>query len=395
MAAARVAVGLAGAACPSLRFCLLVDGLGNVVSTKAPTLGASAWTPHDLRQGYNTIAGISCPSRSLCVAYDNAGNVLVSRDPASGSRSWRVFHVDAAGVSFLSCAPGPICFGLDGSGGVLTSTNPAAGASAWTLTKVGSTTSTAISCASSQLCVVAQGNGNLAIASEPTAGPGAWQIIHPDTGTAPECGKYGPGEGCDPQLDSVTCPSASFCAASDAIGNILASTNPIAAAAWTLVNVDPQGNFGYVNCPTANLCVKFDDYSNSVMVSRDPTGGPAAWATVTVTPVGVAGISCGSVARCVAYDDGGDVIASRNPGATPWNSISLDPGKNLMVNCAGGRVCIATDSQGTAFTSTNPAIGRSGWTRAPIDRLPLTSASCPTQGLCVAGDIYGRLITGT
>jgi hypothetical protein len=245
--------GLTGVACPSARLCVAVDHAGNVLNASRPAAGASAWMLRDLRQGYNTLVSLSCPTVSLCVGYDSAGNLVVSEHPVARRAAWKVFRVGRAGVSSLSCVRSSVCFGLDTAGNVLSSANPAAGARSWTITRVDPADKpSAISCASVSLCIVVESNGEAATSINPTGGSSAWSVAHVDTASGFECGKYGPGVDCDPQLESVSCPSTSFCAASDANGNVITSTNPAGGSdAWHLTRVDDPPTFGYITCPSA------------------------------------------------------------------------------------------------------------------------------------------------
>ena len=379
---------------------MAVDEAGGVLTATHPTGGPGAWKDHDLRQGFNPIVGLSCPTASLCVGYDNAGNVVASRSPAARRSAWSVFHLDDAGISSLECVLGPICFGLDKDGNVLLSRDPAGGARAWVITRVDATNAPAgVSCASPSLCVVAEAGGDVASSTDPTGGTDAWTVAHADTALGAECGKYGPDDGCDPGLNSVSCPSTTFCAASDTNGNVIASTDPATGTyAWTLTGVDDWPTFGYITCPSVSLCVKFDDYSTGLGVSADPSGAPAKWHVTDVDPNadGVGGVTCRSATLCVGYDSAGNVVTSTNPAgsASTWKVANIDPGQSLTVTCSPNGRCIAIDPIGNAFTSARPAAGRSSWSQSNVDTYALTTASCPSMALCLAADGYGRIVVG-
>lgn len=154
-------------------------------------------------------------------------------------------------------------------------------------------------------------------------------------------------------------------------------------------------SFGYISCPSASMCVKFDDYSSSVAVSRDPGGGRAAW---HLTEIGnssdaLSGVACRSATLCVASDGAGNVITSKNPagGSSAWTITTIDSDYSLSVECSDAGPCIALDPRGNALTSANPAGGRSTWMRSHVDSDALTTASCPSLRLCVAADAYGKV----
>ncbi len=137
LAVAGVMLGLAGTrawgvSCPSSSLCVAVNGAGEVVTTRHPAFGRSAWTSAAV-DGSNHLAGVSCPSPSLCVAADWAGNVVTSTDPAGGTGAWTVAHVDGANaLSGISCPSVSLCVTVDEAGNALTSSNPAGVAGAWT-----------------------------------------------------------------------------------------------------------------------------------------------------------------------------------------------------------------------------------------------------------------------
>jgi hypothetical protein len=336
----------------------------------------------------------------LCAGYDQAGNLIASRRPIAKRSAWTVFHLADSGVSSLGCVRGPLCFGLDGDGNVLVSRDPAGGAQAWVVTRVDATDKpSAISCASPSLCVVTEADGDVASSTDPTGGAGAWTVTRADTALGDECGKYGPGDGCDPELQSVSCPSTSFCAGSDVNGNVVASTDPASGTnAWTVTPVNDWPAFGYITCPSVSLCVKVNEYSPTIAVSSNPADTPATWHLTDVesTVGAVSGVTCRSAQLCVGVDSDGDLVTSRDPagGAATWKVVSLGASGTLTVNCSSEVRCIAVDTGGNAFTSASPAAGRSSWSRSKVDRYGLTAASCPSMTLCVAADGYGRIAVG-
>ena len=390
--------GLADVSCPSTRLCVAVDQTGNVLSATDPVGGVSAWRLRDLRQGYNAIAGLSCPTTSLCVGYDKAGNIITSTHPAARPSAWRIFHAGAS-VSSLSCVSASFCFGLD-AGGVLTSRDPAGGAQAWTTTPIANVN--AISCASATLCAAVAGGGDVMTSTDPTGGLDHWTTTHADTAVGYECGKYGPGQDCDPGLDSISCPSNTFCAASDEAGNVLTSRNPTGGpSAWTTSAIDGPDSSGQITCPSASLCIKLDAGSISVIVSRNPTRGPTAWHTYDIDRsqgllAWLVDVSCRSASLCVAADSTGYLISSKNPAGSPsaWRATYIGPGNSLSVECSPRGLCIAFDTRGNAFTSADPTEHAPAWTRFHVDSDPLTAASCPSVTLCMTTDGYGNISVG-
>ena len=120
-------------------------------------------------------------------------------------------------------------------------------------------------------------------------------------------------------------------------------------------------------------------------------------------------VVCPSITLCVATDAGGNVLTSTNPagGASAWTPAHIDgndgyecvhygetgcPVQLGAVSCASVMSCTALDNAGYMFTSTDPAGGTAAWRQQGSGPVPgseaLSSLSCPTAALCVAGAFY-------
>src|SRR2546430_11743306 len=107
---------------------------------------------------------------------------------------------------------------------------------------------------------------------------------------------------------------------------------------WTLprqIEHEPPfaGNLiSAVSCPSVSLCVAVDDVGN-VLTSRNPTGGAEAWTVTHVDSVkspntlavDLAGVSCPTNGLCVAVDHSGNVITSTDPTGTSsaWTLVNV------------------------------------------------------------------------
>jgi hypothetical protein len=60
---------------------------------------------------------------------------------------------------------------------------------------------------------------------------------------------------------AVSCPTASYCAATDAAGGILQWN----AGVWTRADVDGGRTLTSISCPTPTLCVAVDRSGNAVV----------------------------------------------------------------------------------------------------------------------------------
>ena len=388
-----------GVACPSRRLCVAVDFLGDVVWSASPLAGASTWRVRNVQAGYNPIASLVCPSASLCVGASGLNHLLASTHPAAAPSAWRSFAV-GQGAASVSCLSTSFCYGVSGSELLFSSRSPAGGPGQWSVTAIGGPNRPyAVSCPSRSLCVAVEGNGEIATSTDPQAGAGAWKAVSADTAVGPECGKYGPGDGCDPGLSAISCPTVAFCAASDQQGNVITTRDPTgSAAAWTTTSLSPDFTFGQVMCPAATSCVWFDG-SSRVLVSSDPGGGGRAWHALSLSDSGLASLSCRSATLCVAADSGGDVIAF-DPLTRAHKLEPIDPSSTfavdstLSVDCTPHGRCTAFDRRGNVFTSEDPFAGTSSWSRAHVDSAAIVLATCPSTKVCLAADQYGEVIVG-
>jgi hypothetical protein len=193
-------------------------------------------------------------------------------------------------------------------------------------------------------------------------------------------------------INSIACPTTTFCAAVDSNGDVLTTTDPAGGpSAWTttLVGTSSLG-FNSISCPTTSLCVANEAATGMVYVSTNPTGGASAW-TATSLPAGTAAndLTCPTTTLCLAVDDFGDVLVTTAPASGAWTTDPVYPGGNFdSVACASAGLCLAVGPG--VSTSTNPAGGTGAW-RTTRSLLAISS-TCPTTSLCLLGnstnDIY-------
>jgi hypothetical protein len=116
--------------CPSVSLCVAGDAEGDVLTSTDPTGGSGAWNlayVDDSTEAGPTVTSdqaelvsIACPSVSLCMASDGAGNVLTSKNPTGGASAWtltKVIHFESApptALEDLSCPSTTRCLGLYG-----------------------------------------------------------------------------------------------------------------------------------------------------------------------------------------------------------------------------------------------------------------------------------------
>jgi hypothetical protein len=389
-------LGIQAVSCPVRALCVAVDGNGNVITSRTPAGGGSAWTLRNV-DGSDSLYGVSCPSSVLCVAIDAQG-VLTSTNPA-GAATWQRAALTTPQVlgrlSAVSCPSASTCVVLDQAGDEFVSTDPTEGAQAWTESSIeyvpfpqvvipGLTGPLALSCPTVGFCMGVDAEGNALWSSDPGSGGRTWKVAQVDGANGPV---------------GIACPST-WCVAVDWAGNVLTSTRPGDPASWTVQAVDPDGTAsggsrsGTVSCPSAALCAAVDGDGN-VLTSPDPVHG-SGWQVARVDPGNIlAGISCPSSQLCVAVDTAGNAITSSDPpgGASDWSSTPIDPDVTTSqsqaapvgISCPAVSLCVAIDNAGNVLTSTNPLGGSSAWTPTDINSTTgLTAISCPSVSLCVA-----------
>ncbi len=354
---------------------------------------------------YHALRDVSCPSESLCVAVDGQGNVITSTEPANTGAAWTVTHIDnqrfeqqcsatpcsvpapvPATLEGIDCPTTSLCVAWDDLGYIFTSTNPTAGAGAWGSFKVAPRYGFfAMSCPTTSLCV-GMGQEKVFTSTAPTGGPNAWTSASIDVGPCPAQAR----KGCHSfqrNIDTISCPSASFCAAGDWDGNVLTTTEPTVSSSWRVTYVDNnifsgqldstgQTGIGGISCPDSSHCVATDE-SGNVLTSEDPAGDSSAWKLASVESsfaVGTVKLACPTVRRCVAAFSkepeghyGGEhslavSYAPFNGGA--WNPVTIgpitpEPGLTpiSIISCPTEQLCISVNNTGGASVGRAELLG--------------------------------------
>ncbi|MFZ2034077.1 MAG: hypothetical protein WAW53_10010 [Candidatus Dormiibacterota bacterium] len=299
--------------CPDVNECVAVDLNGHVYVSTHPGGGTAAWKvaliePAAVKPPGKELTGISCPAPSLCVATDIVGNVVTSTNPGGGAAAWTLGRIDVqAALSGISCPDVNLCVAVGGlnqepppTALVFTSTDPAAGAASWTATDInGLADLTAISCPTATFCVATDGFGDVVTSTDPTGGAQAWHVSN---------------MGLPVQITGIDCPSAQLCVAIYTQGGVVTSSDPTGGAgAWKSASLDASRFFISISCPSTTFCIAAPQ-SDSVFVTHDPTGGASAWTRQQVTAGGIEalGVSCPSTRLCVAV--GAQVHVYTDPG---------------------------------------------------------------------------------
>lgn len=317
------------------------------------------WKSFQLPPMDSSLAAVSCPDANYCVAVGHGGDLFVSTDPSAGPQAWKL---ESGGrdsavppsdvVTSLSCVGRSHCFAVDESGYLMMTTNISGGVQASVVILVnGAADLRGISCPAPTLCV---GVGLGAVYPKPTgvvfafSVPASW-----DGSSVPTLldSTYG--------LTAISCPTVTFCVATDEAGNVITSSDPSGGAgAWHVSKVKDADSFTALSCPTVHFCAAVDS-NGQVVTTTDPAGGAGAW---TITTLGGAvkfdSISCPSAAFCVAGGLSESVFVSTHPtaGPTAWTRqramfLGLEPMSGL--SCPSTRFCVGVDG-GDANVYTNP-----------------------------------------
>src|SRR5260370_1270280 len=180
----------------------------------------------------------------------------------------------------------------------------------------------------------------------------------------------------------------------------------------------PKGQSSSQPSPTPTPILVTPASSPMPTASPNPTAGsPLIWAA----PVRVdhqppffgsklVGVSCSSIRLCVAVDySGGNVVTSSDPtgGAAAWTVTHVKGSGGLSsVSCPSSGLCVAGDYLGNVVTSTSPTGGAVTWLVTHVDGsncavtetgalCALNSMSCANSTLCVAVDQIGNVVTST
>jgi len=312
------------------------------------------------------IESMSCASASLCVGFDDQGALLASTDPAAGASAWHVFTGFLARITSgqVSCVAGsPALCVVANSREITASRSPASGVRTWTTAPVPATD---VSCQSTSLCL-AGGTGFISYSTNPAGGASAWHTVSLDAG--------------NPIL-AISCPTSSFCAAVDSVGNVLTTSTPTGSASgWHITDIDVTQAILDIECASASFCVA-DDVQGKMLTSANPSGGAGDWTGVGRRPI--TQLSCPSATLCMGVS-GHSLAFSTNPsgGRSAWHFFPVGPSPIDTVSCPAVTLCVGANSSGAILSSAQPGGGTSHWQSVQVDGSSLiTSIACPATTRC-------------
>jgi photosystem II stability/assembly factor-like uncharacterized protein len=378
---------ITGISCPSASLCVAVAEEDVFTSTDP---GAGVWSA----TGLENFRDVSCPSVSFCAAATFTG-VFVSDEPDGDASAWTESPGGPSSAEEISCPTEDFCAAMDYLAHVSTSGDPAGANPEWeeAALRPESAVVTGLSCPSSGFCAAVLESGAIFTSADPAGGVDAWDF----TAT----------EGDDRGLSSADCPSASLCLVAGPHGTLYTSTEPTVPGSWTGERIT-DGRIDQVECKTEEWCIA-RVYNRTLLYSTDPTGGPAAWNSVSI-PFAL-DVACPEYFFCAAVDGSDEVQMSGEPlaGAGTWSGTDMElpdwrlgPNQLRQVSCPFWGLCAVGGDVGTVLTSSNPMAGKSAWFKSfvgdPADfnngaGPSIDGLDCPEWWFCAATMWSGTIAT--
>jgi hypothetical protein len=368
--------------CAGTALCVALGGSeGYATVSKNPASDSPTWSipraPSDDGHGGREV---SCPSASLCVAIDGAGKVRTTANPGAESPVWTTttvpFPPGDGNLQHVSCPTTSFCAVNDLAGYVYASNNPGAASPTWVATAapVGPGLMT---CASSALCIATDHKDCVRISPHPGAATPVWSApvdITPGTNW----------------LDAISCPTVTFCLAGSTDGLAYRSVNPTAASpTWTEITTRAGYHVRGLACPTANMCTASGN--DGAITSTNPGAATPVWRFRTF-PVQLHSLACGTASFClVAFLNDPRAFVTRDaslPSPSPnWSAIGQIWGTNTLSSaaCPGESLCLAGDNAGRILSTTNPTALGPKWRATTLPGAGgVVGLECPATSLCVA-----------
>ncbi len=392
--------------------CWAVDANGNAFSYDANT---NKWSSADGIASMSNnnlgwvstpaLTGVSCASTTFCVAVDNGVNGTANEGDAYiwNGTTWSAPNpIDFSNntgwqLAAVSCTSSSFCMAVDNNGQALTYNG-----STWSSPQLivsDQSPLDAVSCSSTTLCAVGVNAAN----SDPMLGAvvtytnGTWgtpQVID----TASSAG--------DRDFVSVSCPTTSFCVAGDRFGDVYyygtpggsSGGSPISSATWSVANSVDANAYNpiieSISCPSSSYCMAVDASGQYFTFNGTSWTSPTQFDTqINGNGNYVASVSCVSTTFCVAVDSAG---YGQSYDGSSWTTPTLldgsGNGPNLTgqvlissVSCVSTTFCVAVDMSGNAFTfngtSWSTADPVAGSSNPPVQ---LFSVSCVSTSFCMA-----------
>jgi len=353
---------LSGSAAQKYSLTLKVSGPGGTSTVSAsgsvwPTMTFSAPVTVDAPAGW--LGTVSCTSSSFCMGLDVASGSALRWTGSNWSAPVRIEtgpYLDAGYDMHLSCVSAAFCMAVDANGNSFsydgTSWSPAG--------SIG-LDATTVSCATLTFCMATAG-GQAAVFNG-----AAWSA--PVTISDVD------------QIESLSCPSDSFCMAVSAVGLAYTYTT----SGWSpSADADSPVPLVQVSCADTTFCVAVSSTGRAYFYNGSWSGPAILNASGSMD-----GVTCPlGTTFCLALSDGS--YYTTDDGTTWTAATPLEAGKPSVGSCASATSCMVTN--GSAIF----VLSGTSWTQSAAPGGPLHgftySVSCPTSTYCMAVDWSGAYL---
>ncbi|HEX5307881.1 MAG TPA: RHS repeat-associated core domain-containing protein [Solirubrobacteraceae bacterium] len=363
-----------GTFCLSSSFCAIADAVGKVhIATSTAQVESSGWTESTV-DGTTALNGVACTATSSCIAVDGSGNVLNLSVGAGGEATATKQGIDPANSLTAVTCTSYTCVTVDNKGNVFVSTDSG---KTWSEQLQVKHALTSVSCSSATLCAAVDSSGNLTAFD-----PSSLQAVEANG------------------LNAISCvPATTDCVATDSQGSAYYSTNvsTTGAATWTAwAGPSSTSPSEAISCPSTSLCVMADG-------SKEDSGGNVyyatslggSWTQASKPSYGSDAVSCASSSFCLEGQDGfGFFRYSTSPASTSWTL--KEQGANAMraVYCLSSSFCAMVDNAGKLYVATSKSqIESSSWKETSVDGgTSLNGVACTSTSYCMAVDSAGSVL---
>lgn len=361
--ASSTGISASDISCASPAFCMAIN------SYEATTYNGTSWSAPATVSANDQLVSVSCPTASFCLAVSSLGNSYAYDGSGWGGKT--PFDTAAADVSQVSCASSSLCVAIDQDGlaAVYTGT--------WSApTRLAVAVLDSVSCPSVTFCLVDGGGTFYAFNGK----------------------KWSTGQDVDaPQAGDVSCASATSCMMIDDNGTVYI----LAGTTWSY-HPQPNGprhGFTYaVSCPTSSFCAATDWTGAYVTYNGKSWSAPRQ---ISPTASQVDSVSCTGATFCMAVDvgsaQGGDIYTYNG---SSWTDLGAFGYELTSVSCTSRTFCMvlaALDGSVYAMTWNGSAMS---WPPALVDSGAAVSpqpgvgfVSCASRSFCAAADAGGNVLT--
>jgi hypothetical protein len=353
---------LSGSVAQKYSLTLKVSGPGGT-STKAasgnvwPAMKFSAPLSVDSPAGF--LGTVSCPTSSFCMGLDEASGSALRWNGTSWSAPVRVetgAFLDAGYDMHLSCVSASFCLAVDANGNSF-----GYDGTSWSAASSIGLDATAVSCATPTFCMATARGQSAVFNGSAWAAPATISNVD--------------------QIESVSCPSDTFCLAVSAVG--LAYTH--STSGWS-ASADAAAPIPLlqVSCADTTFCVAVSNTGRAYFYNGSWSGPAILNASGSMD-----GVTCPLGGTfCLALSDGSYYTTS---DGTTWSAATwLETGKPSVGSCASVTSCMVTDGS-SVFVLTGTTWKQSTAPGGPLHGFTY-SVSCPTATFCLAVDWSGAYL---